>query len=84
MTSGNTHLNDAMATFAQATVTTADRRKTTMKCPKCGLDQTRVTDSRPLKDGEEISRRRECLVCGYRFTTHETVVGKWRRYQREW
>lgn len=55
-----------------------------MRCPKCGMDQTRVLDSRPWQDGKEISRRRECLVCGYRFTTHETVVGKWRKYSREW
>lgn len=84
MTFGSILQTNAMETFARATVTTADRRKTTMKCPRCGMDQTRVTDSRQLRDGEEVSRRRECLVCGYRFTTHETVVGKWRRYQREW
>jgi transcriptional repressor NrdR len=33
----------------------------------------RVIDSRPLKDGAAIRRRRECLACGYRFTTYEEI-----------
>lgn len=42
-----------------------------MVCPKCGHRETQVTDSR---DGpESIRRRRECLNCRYRFTTHEKV-----------
>jgi transcriptional repressor NrdR len=33
----------------------------------------KVIDSRPLKDGAAIRRRRECLACGYRFTTYEEI-----------
>jgi transcriptional repressor NrdR len=44
-----------------------------MKCPFCGHDDTRVTDSREADDG--IRRRRECLSasCGRRFTTYERI-----------
>ena len=44
-----------------------------MKCPFCGYSESRVIDSRPTEDGEKIRRRRECLRCGKRFTTYETV-----------
>jgi transcriptional repressor NrdR len=44
-----------------------------MKCPYCGQDNDAVLDSRPLHDGEAIKRRRECKVCGRRFTTFETI-----------
>lgn len=44
-----------------------------MKCPKCGNDDDKVLDSRAAKDGAAIRRRRECLKCGYRFTTHEEI-----------
>lgn len=44
-----------------------------MKCIYCdGLD-SKVVDSRPVDDGHAIRRRRECLVCGKRFTTYEKV-----------
>ncbi len=42
-----------------------------MKCPKCGSLNDKVIDSRQSKDGTVIRRRRECLDCGYRFTTYE-------------
>jgi transcriptional repressor NrdR len=32
-----------------------------------------VLDSRSIRDGEAIRRRRECLQCGRRFTTHEEI-----------
>jgi len=32
-----------------------------------------VVDSRVSKDGAAIRRRRECLACGFRFTTYERV-----------
>ena len=32
-----------------------------------------VVDSRPASDGGVIRRRRECIHCGKRFTTYETV-----------
>lgn len=44
-----------------------------MKCPKCGNDDDKVLDSRASKEGAAIRRRRECLKCGYRFTTHEEI-----------
>lgn len=44
-----------------------------MKCPFCGSIRDRVIDSRTSKDGGSIRRRRECLSCGKRFTSYETV-----------
>lgn len=43
-----------------------------MKCIFCGNNDSKVVDSRYLKD-TSIRRRRECLACGKRFTTYETV-----------
>ncbi len=43
-----------------------------MKCIFCGNSESKVVDSRYLKDSS-IRRRRECLKCGKRFTTYETV-----------
>lgn len=42
-----------------------------MRCPKCGCGDTRVADSRMQEATNAIKRRRECLSCGYRFTTFE-------------
>lgn len=42
-----------------------------MKCPKCFHKHSRVLDSRPHEDGDEIRRRRECERCGFRFRTYE-------------
>ncbi|AOY58324.1 MULTISPECIES: transcriptional regulator NrdR [Desulfococcus] len=44
-----------------------------MKCPYCGEIDNKVIDSRLGKDGNVIRRRRECLVCGRRFTTYEQI-----------
>ena len=44
-----------------------------MKCPYCGYEESKVIDSRSADDGERIHRRRECLKCGKRFTTHEVI-----------
>ena len=44
-----------------------------MKCPYCGLDESRVVDSRPADDNNSIRRRRICDGCGRRFTTYEKV-----------
>ena len=46
-----------------------------MRCPFCRADDTRVIDSRELSGGDSIRRRRECSVCGRRFTTYERVEG---------
>ena len=42
-----------------------------MKCPFCGASDTRVLDTRTVGDGTVVRRRRECPVCGSRFTTYE-------------
>lgn len=47
-----------------------------MKCPFCGKPDSRVVDSRDVREGESIRRRRECAVCGRRFTTYETVEAR--------
>jgi transcriptional repressor NrdR len=44
-----------------------------MKCPKCSEDNDKVLDSRTAREGAAIRRRRECLCCGYRFTTYEEI-----------
>jgi len=44
-----------------------------MKCPKCGTDEDKVLDSRAVREGAAIRRRRECLQCGCRFTTYEEI-----------
>ena len=44
-----------------------------MRCPYCGYRESKVIDSRPADEGASIRRRRECLSCGKRFTTYETV-----------
>ncbi len=44
-----------------------------MKCPYCGEIDNKVIDSRLGKDAVSIRRRRECLACARRFTTHEHV-----------
>ncbi len=44
-----------------------------MKCIFCGCLESKVIDSRSNDDGTVIRRRRECLKCGKRYTTYETV-----------
>lgn len=44
-----------------------------MKCPYCRHQEDRVLDSRAVRDGEAIKRRRECLSCGRRYTTFEQI-----------
>ncbi len=44
-----------------------------MKCPFCSNQEDKVIDSRISRDGETIRRRRECLACQKRFTTHERI-----------
>ena len=44
-----------------------------MKCPYCS-NKTKVTDKRPSGVEGSVRRRRECLKCKKRFTTHEKVV----------
>jgi transcriptional repressor NrdR len=44
-----------------------------MKCPFCGAGDDRVVDSREGREGQVIRRRRECVACGRRFTSYETI-----------
>lgn len=44
-----------------------------MKCPYCSDLENRVLDSRDVREGEEIRRRRECAGCNRRFTTYERI-----------
>jgi len=44
-----------------------------MRCPYCGHEELKVTDSRNANETNAIRRRRECLGCSKRFTTFETV-----------
>ncbi|MDT8375990.1 MAG: transcriptional regulator NrdR [Mariprofundaceae bacterium] len=42
-----------------------------MHCPFCANDDTRVIDSRVVEEGAAVRRRRECEVCGKRYSTYE-------------
>ena len=44
-----------------------------MYCPFCGANDTKVIDSRLVANGDQVRRRRECLLCEERFTTFETA-----------
>ena len=44
-----------------------------MKCPFCAQLGDKVVDSRESKDGDSIRRRRECILCGRRFTSYERI-----------
>ena len=44
-----------------------------MKCIYCGFGDSKVIDSRLTDESNSIRRRRECLKCGKRFATYETV-----------
>ncbi len=44
-----------------------------MKCPRCSKQEIRVLESRSAEAGQSVRRRRECMSCGYRFTTYERI-----------
>lgn len=45
-----------------------------MQCPFCNkATKARVVDSRSVKAGRAVRRRRECVQCNERFTTYEEV-----------
>lgn len=46
-------------------------KRTGILCMACGSNASKVVDSRELPGG--IRRRRECVKCGSRWTTHETA-----------
>lgn len=45
-----------------------------MKCPFCQSSLSKVIDKRSVTGSGQIRRRRECLKCGKRFTTYETLA----------
>ncbi len=47
-----------------------------MRCPYCGNQDDKVLESRTMANGENIRRRRECVACGYRFTSYERIEEK--------
>lgn len=44
-----------------------------MRCPKCGCLEDKVIDSRLVREGDAIRRRRQCVRCQHRFTTYEQI-----------
>jgi len=44
-----------------------------MRCPACHNIDTKVTDSRLVNEGVAVRRRRECVECGFRFSSYEEV-----------
>jgi transcriptional repressor NrdR len=44
-----------------------------VKCQQCGSLENKVVESRDVADNDAIRRRRQCLACGYRFTTYERL-----------
>jgi transcriptional repressor NrdR len=44
-----------------------------LKCPRCASEDDKVVDSRAVRDGRAVRRRRECLTCEERYTTYEAV-----------
>ncbi len=45
-----------------------------MKCSNCSSTESKVVDSRLTQDSTSIRRRRECLSCGFRYTSYEYVL----------
>ena len=45
-----------------------------MRCPQCYCQDDKVVDSRVMKEGVGVRRRRECLKCGHRYTTYEAII----------
>lgn len=44
-----------------------------MRCLNCNHEDTKVIDSRVAGEGIAIRRRRECVSCGFRFSTYEEM-----------
>lgn len=44
-----------------------------MYCPFCNSADTKVIDSRLIREGNQTRRRRECPDCEERFTTYESA-----------
>jgi len=46
-----------------------------MICHNCRSTKSKVIDTRAINDGLVISRRRRCLACHTRWSTHEHITG---------
>lgn len=68
--------DDALADAADV-VEQAERFLSKIRCPFCDHGISRVTNSRPNTRHDGVWRRRECVACGRRFTTEETIRGKY-------
>lgn len=44
-----------------------------MRCPICNCIESKVIDTRANENSTAIRRRRECIICGRRFTTYEAI-----------
>ncbi len=44
-----------------------------MRCPHCSNLDDKVVDSRLVREGRAIRRRRQCIACQGRFTTYEAL-----------
>lgn len=47
-----------------------------MRCPACGSIEDKVLETRTTANGTAMRRRRECLNCGFRFTSYERIEDK--------
>jgi len=47
-----------------------------MRCPRCSGLEDKVIESRQNSSGTAIRRRRECISCGFRFTSYELIEEK--------
>lgn len=45
-----------------------------MRCPYCGAPDTKVIDSRLSPEGDQVRRRRRCVMCCERFNTYESIA----------
>ncbi len=59
--------------WGRVSIRDAPRRSHCVICPYCNEDNDKVIDSRSAEAGSVVRRRRQCLMCGKRFTTYERV-----------
>ena len=52
-----------------------------MNCPKCGFEMSGVVDSRYINNTKR--RRRECILCGERYTTVEVFYEDFKKMQKD-
>ncbi len=56
-----------------AGTTTSCGEGSSVHCPFCNSDESKVVDSRDSEAGDATRRRRECLACERRYTTYERL-----------